>query len=699
MTATVTEKGGIDMGYDVAPVQWEDPPAELVSARSWVISALVEHWEDSNALDRGTATPNARWMARHRDDGLADEWRRLRAAIKDGRPIVVYGDAASNPTKAAQVERFVEVLAKAKANVVHIPTVTTALMAQIVGNRGLTAAQAEAMLVPPTLLHDPLEMNGMKETVAVVQRAISEHRKIAVYGDFDSDGVTATAILVKALRAAGADVIPYIPNVENEGYGLHAEAFKELGDMGVGAVISVDSGVSSSDVVATRPKGMLVAVTDHHLPLRPPGGGAEVLAGSDSLIDPVRDGDNYPFKELAGAGVAWKLVGALEQAGTVPPGTADSLISLAALGTVGDVMELTDENRTIVTRGLAALRNNPSPGLAALIEVAKLNVPRPLRDEDLQFSLIPRINAAGRMEDGMVALNLLLADTPKEASALAVKLNTLNEKRKLLTAQAMVEAQRQIAALPENSAALVLDSRDWPKGIVGALAGKLAGMYNRTVITISNTGAEAKGSARSMGGVKIVDALREVSDTLVRYGGHDGAAGFSVDPARIDEFRTRVEAAVAKQLTAKSRARVLQPDAIVDGREINRRTVDLVSKLEPFGNGNPEPVLEVRNARIVHVDPLGQSGNHWKITLQDSNYHTFKAVLWSDPGAHDRLMTWDDKTQAWTGGQRVDVAGTIARNGWTADDGVYRENVQFTVDAIRPTQPLAQHRVHGRAVA
>jgi single-stranded-DNA-specific exonuclease len=689
------------MSDDEAAIQWQEPSAVTVRGSTSLVRALADYWTQEGAVESGRIQPSEEWLRGHR--WLADEWATVQAAIENKQTIVVYGDKWS-ARAAKDATQFVKALRKAKAKVIYLRNVKAPVVAQIAGNMRIPANRVTQMLDKPAKLHDPALLTGMDRTVEVVKQALAEKRKIAVYGDFDCDGVTGTAILTRALRAAGAEVVPYIPAIDNEGYGLHEAAFAELAAQGVGMVISTDCGTSSVDVVAGRPAGMLVAITDHHLPLRETPGGPEVLAPADSLINPEREGDTYPNKELSGSAVAWKVVCELENQGVVPAGTADSLLSLAAIGTVGDVMELRKENRTIVTRGLVALQEDPSPGLAALLEVAKLNVPRPLTSEDLAFQLIPRINAAGRMDEGQVALDLLLTDSKREAKKLAKHLNELNTKRKDLTRAAIEQAKEQIAEQPADAPCFVVHSPDWRKGIVGAMAGRLAEEYNRPVVCIAEAGEDSKGSARSKGGVKIVDALRQVADTMTRYGGHDEAAGFSIDAARIPEFAARLSSAIGKRTRRKVRANVITPDAVIVSKDINHRTMEQLARFEPFGNGNERPVFEILNAEVVHCDPLGPEGaakGHWKVTLIDGTRGKgeFKAVIWNDPTAHDKLMTWDPETESWTRGKMVDICGTLAWNGWTAEDGQYRQYPQFTVEAYRAHEPQAVEAAYSRQVA
>jgi single-stranded-DNA-specific exonuclease len=356
------------------------------------------------------------------------------------------------------------------------------LLGRILGARGMTAAEAQKLLDRAPVNHNPLKLTGMSDAVAVIKDAVARGERIAIYGDFDCDGVSACALLTRALRRAGADVIPYIPNRMTEGYGLHSAALQELADQGVTCVVSVDCGTSSVDVALNRPKGMRLVVTDHHLPLAP-NGAAPALAPADALVNPMQPGDAYPFHGLAGVGVAWKLLQALERARVVPRGCSEEGIQLAILGTIGDVMPLTDENRSMVRRGLEAMTTKPLPGVQALLEAAKIGgAPKAT---DLAFGVIPAINAAGRLADARLALDLCLAETVEEARPLAAQLFVKNTERKQAVAQAVAEAEAQVALLPEDAPAIVLASPGWHMGIVGIVAGRLAEKYARPTFVVS----------------------------------------------------------------------------------------------------------------------------------------------------------------------------------------------------------------------
>jgi single-stranded-DNA-specific exonuclease len=545
-----------------------------------------------------------------------------------------------------------------------LPTVLGTVLAA----RGHDADAAAALLEPGGVVHDPFALAGMPEAVCVLGVAVAERTPIAVYGDYDADGVTACAMLTLALRAAGADVVPYIPNRMTEGYGLHGPALEELAALGVGCVVTVDCGTSSVDVAASRPAGMRLVITDHHLPLAP-NGGEVALPRVDALVNPKRPDCTYPFDALAGAGVAWKLLAALEAERVVPAGSADASLALAALGTVADMMPLRGENRLIVRRGLEALAASPSPGLAALCAAA--GVRGPVRAADLAFGLAPRINAAGRMEDAELALRLLLAGSTAEAEPLAGRLQGQNVDRQAAVARAMVEAEERVAEIPDDAPAIVLGDPRWPMGIVGLVAGRLAERYARPTFICSLEGEEAKGSARSVRGVHLVRALGEASDCLLRYGGHAVAAGFSLDPARLGEFGDRVGAAVGAQLGDAPRERLHHVEATVTIADLVPELCAELALLEPCGQGNPEPLLCLRGATVVGASSFGANRQHLRVNLTDASGRVIEAVAFHKPGLAAHLPR----------GRRVDALFGADLDRW---DGV--ERVRLRLRDLRPAR-------------
>jgi single-stranded-DNA-specific exonuclease len=541
------------------------------------------------------------------------------------------------------------------------------VLGRVLSARGYDAAEARALLAAGEEgHHDPFLLAGMPEAVIALGVAVRERQRIAVYGDYDADGVTACAMLTLALRDAGADVLPYIPNRMTEGYGLHAAALAELGTRGVQCVVTVDCGTSSVEVAAGRPEGMRLVITDHHLPLAPDGTPPR-LAPADALINPKQPGCTYPFDALAGAGVAWKLLQALEIEGIVPPGSAERGLGLAALGTVADMMPLRGENRLIVKRGLAQLSDHPSPGIRALTAAA--GVRPPLRASDIGFGLGPRINAAGRMEDAELALRLCLAADGPEASEIAARLEAQNQVRRDAVAAALEQAEERVAHLPEDLPAIILGDAAWPMGIVGLVAGRITERYARPSFVACLDGEEAKGSARSVRGVHVVKALDAAAPALLRYGGHALAAGFSLEPRRFEEFAELLLPAVAAQLGDSTPARVFRVDAVVTAAELVPQLCRELSALEPCGQGNHEALLAMRDCTVLAASSFGANRQHLRVIVSDEGGGVAEAIAFNKPGVESHLPR----------GRRIDCCFGLELDEW---DG--RERVRMRLRDIRP---------------
>ncbi|MFI5285144.1 MAG: single-stranded-DNA-specific exonuclease RecJ [Candidatus Dormibacteria bacterium] len=505
------------------------------------------------------------------------------------------------------------------------------VVGQVLAARGFDQAAASAFLDVNGGYHDPFGLPAMEAAVAAIRATVDEDGTIAIYGDYDADGVTACAMLTRSLRAAGAAVIPYIPNRMTEGYGLHAAALAELGARGARCVITVDCGTSSVEAAAGRPASMRLVVTDHHLALAP-GGAPPQLAPADALVNPKLPTSTYAFDGLAGAGVAFKLVQALESRGLVPDGSAEASLGLAALGTIADMMPLRGENRVIVRDGLPRIAD--LPGLRALCAVA--GIAPPPRGTDIAFAVGPRINAAGRMEDARLALELCLCDDPDEAERLAVDLDTQNRLRQQAVAVALAQAEQLVADIDDDAPAIVLGDPDWPMGIVGLVAGRLAERYARPTFIACLDPGEAKGSARSAGGVHIVRALGGAAPSLLRYGGHAAAAGFSLDPSRFDEFRELITASVGEQNAGVERMRDFTIDCEVSGIDVTPELCRALDQLEPSGQGNPAPLLAVCGARVLGTSTFGSDGQHVRVALATGS-GIVEAIAFNKPNLADHL--------------------------------------------------------------
>lgn len=464
--------------------------------------------------------------------------------------------------------------------------------------------------------HDALLLKGMQQASERLADAIANGEPIAVYGDFDTDGVTAVALLMQVIPTLGGTIRPYIPHREREGYGLNLAAIEDLVAEGVGLLITVDCGITNvAEVARARELGLDVIVTDHH---RPPAELPPALA----IINPKQPGCTYPFKQLVGVGIAFKLVQALVKELTRrghnfqrPRGR--DMLDLVALGTVADMGPLQGENRVLVRAGLEALRDTERPGLRALIDVAGL-AQRQIDSTAIGFMLGPRLNAAGRLDDAVDAYQLLLASDLAEARLLAEKLNVANRQRQEMTRQVTEQANRQAEASGQHEQRIiVLSHPDYPAGVVGLVAARLVERWARPVILIAQGAEYGRGSARSIPGFNIHQALTNCSDLFVRFGGHSAAAGFTLANEQIEAFTARIQALVAAELDATLLQPTLLIDAVVPLRSLTRTFYDLVARCEPFGQANERPLLLSRSVRVLDWRTTGSEHQHLKLTVAD----------------------------------------------------------------------------------
>jgi len=486
----------------------------------------------------------------------------------------------------------------------------------------LTPDAARAFLDPTAYTPaSPANLPDMDLAVGRLHRAIQKGERIAVWGDLDADGQTATALLVGVLRALGADVIFYVPS-RQEGHGVHKPGIDRLVSAGARLIVTCDTGVTAQAAVAhANARGIEVIVTDHHV-LGDPGQG-EGLPPALAVINPHRLPPGHPLGTLPGVGVAYELARALD------PDAADRALDLVALGTVADVATLTGDARYLVQRGLDALRHTARHGLRAVYEAAELD-PEGLSEEHISFVLAPRLNALGRLADAAGGVELLLTSDPVRARTLATEMEGLNAQRQWLTKQiadaALAQIEREPSLLSDYHA-LVLSHPTWPAGIIGVVAGRLAERFGKPAVLIAAPDGElARGSGRSVPGVDLIAALTDCAHLLQNYGGHAAAAGFGIEPERIPELRAALSRAVAarfKTLTEPS----LIIDAYVGLPDLTLDLVAQINRLAPFGPGNPPLVLAVRDLRALSDVTIGRTGEHRRITVEDADDRT-QTVFW-----------------------------------------------------------------------
>jgi single-stranded-DNA-specific exonuclease len=475
----------------------------------------------------------------------------------------------------------------------------SAVVAQLLVCRGIYEARAARDFLEASLasLRDPEGLPGIAAAADRIMAAVAAGQRIVIYGDYDVDGMSGTAILYLCLKMLAADVSYYVPNRIDEGYGLNCEALSTLAARGARMVVTVDCGVTSvEEALHARRLGLELVITDHHQL----GNG---LPECDAIVHPALPGSAYPFTGLCGAGVAFKLAWALcqraSQAKKVGQRMREFLmqaVGLVALGTVADVVPLVDENRVLVRHGLVSLRERPGLGVAALLKLTKLDEKPRLSSEDIAFTLAPRLNAAGRLGQAALAIDLLTTDSAERAASLAAYLDELNKSRDSLERSIYLAANKQAVERfdPENDAALVLADRGWHPGVIGIVAARLAEKFHRPVVLVSLDELGIKpgvGSARSIKGFDLYAALRAGAEHLLSHGGHAAAAGLKLEEARLDGFRAHFCEYAAGELASTPRVAELSIDAEVPFSALSTAVVSDLERLAPFGHSNPRPLL------------------------------------------------------------------------------------------------------------
>jgi single-stranded-DNA-specific exonuclease len=537
------------------------------------------------------------------------------------------------------------------------------LVVQVLHNRKIRdPGEARDFLQGQIPGHSPFELKGMYRAVDRLSEAVRSGESIAVYGDFDTDGVTATALLVQTLSAMGAQVRPYIPNRVDEGYGLNIEALRELYRQGVRLVVTVDCGIRSIDEVEQASRGLDLIVTDHHTV-------GDELPPALAVINPKQHGCIYPFKLLSGVGVAYKLAQGLllaqKRMNGTPKLAAEDLLDLVALGTVADLVPLLGENRELVRRGLEKLQESPRPGVEALMADAGLR--RGSVDATaIGFRLGPRLNAAGRIDTAMLAYNLLTSTNILETRELAGQLGRLNQHRQELTEKTVAEAETQLQAGDPDACLYLVASKEFLPGIVGLAASRLTEAYYRPSVVVEVGPEESRGSCRSIPEFHITKALDKCKDLLVRYGGHKAAAGFTIETGKLDTLRTRLQAIAAEELSEVELQPALQIDLELPLEEVSWATHGLLEMLEPTGVDNPQPVLSSPDVEVREKRAIGDD-KHLKLVLRDGRDTAWDAIWFRQGHLLDEVPG------------HVDVAYTLDANEWNRS-----RRLQLHVQDLRP---------------
>lgn len=455
-------------------------------------------------------------------------------------------------------------------------------------------------------LYDPYLLDGMQEAVAAVRRAVAENQHIRIYGDYDADGISSTSLMIWLLRELGAKFDYYIPHRVHEGYGLNKSSLQKAKDDGVDLIITVDTGISAVDEAAYAAElGLQLIITDHHEP-------PEVLPSAVAVINPKKPGCMYPFKQLAGVGVAFKLAEALLE--RVP----ERLAELAALGTIADLMPLIEENRTIVQIGLARMQQTSFVGLQELFQISGLH-DKKINAGHIGFAIAPRINASGRLTSADAAVRLLTTDDQREASELAKQLDELNQERQRIVEQTVEEAHKQLVDPSSGHIpnVIVVSQEDWNPGVIGIAAARLLERYYRPtlVFTIDKETGIAKGSARSIRGFDIYRALTECADLLDHYGGHKAAAGMTLSADKLPQLERRLNELAAEWLSEEDFIPFTEADLTCSVADCTVELVEQLERLAPFGIGNRSPKFLLEQVSIQELRKIGKEGQHLKLVL------------------------------------------------------------------------------------
>lgn len=482
-------------------------------------------------------------------------------------------------------------------------------LAMLMNIRGLDdAAHLREFLGEGEPLSDPFLLKDMDKAAARITRAVDNMEKIAVYGDYDADGVTSTAMLYSYLETRGADVIFYIPQREGEGYGMNMGAVEYLKEQGVSLIVTVDNGISSvQEVARANELGIDVVVTDHHRP-------QEILPDAVAVVDAYRPDDTSPYKHFSGVGIAFKLLMALEDGAGDVEDLLEAYSDLAAIGTIGDIVPLTGENRTLIRAGLERLSQSDRPGVQALLENAGI-AGKALTSTNVAFTLVPRINATGRMGAPERAVRLLISGYEEEAEVLSEEICADNEERRRVEAEIAEAAFADIEAKGYmKDRVVVVDGENWHHGVIGIVASRVTERCGKPCMIISRGETEAKGSGRSIEGFSLFEAICACGDLLIKFGGHPMAAGITLKSENIEAFRKRINQYAAEHFPQMP-TQTITLDCKLNPAALSVSMAQSLTQLEPFGNGNPQPVFGLFNMELSNVTPVG-GGGHLRLTLE-----------------------------------------------------------------------------------
>jgi single-stranded-DNA-specific exonuclease len=528
-------------------------------------------------------------------------------------------------------------------------------IARILASRGFDDAAAREFLSPSLdRTPDPFAMKGMEAAVGALVSAARRGERIVIFGDYDVDGVTAVAQLRAVFRALGADAVPFLPHRVRDGYGLKPETFRKVfAEHRPRAIVTVDCGITAVEAVAEAARaGVAVVITDHHLP-------PDVLPDGAAVVNPKQPGCGYPFKDLCGSGVAFKIAQAIIRREGLSL-SERSLAKVAALGTIADIVPLLAENRAIVAEGLAALADPRAPGLKALLAEAGIEGRAPT-SEEIAFRVGPRLNAAGRLDTADLALSVFEEREPVRAAEIARALSERNAERQGHERRVVAEARRRVLDSGEAPDGIVIEAdAAWPRGVLGIAASRLAREFRCPVFLFAVDGDRAVGSGRSIPGLSMHEVLSEMRDHLLEFGGHAQACGGAVEAGRFTGFRERARAVFRERLASVDRRPVVRIDAELPLEGADERLVTGLARLEPHGEGNPRPVFLARGLRARERRPVGERGTR---CLVSSGGATRKAIAWGlsarDEGLADAPFdaAFHVRRDGWSGGVELEIVG------------------------------------------
>ncbi len=489
------------------------------------------------------------------------------------------------------------------------------LLALLLINRGITNATAAQKYIKKTLdiIHNPIDLTDIEKATERIIYAIQNNEKITIYGDYDVDGVTATALLVKFLKNHNANVDYYIPNRENEGYGINVMAVNKIAKTGTKLMITVDCGITAcGEVELAKALGMDIIITDHHLC-------KEKLPAAFAVIDPKREDSKYPFDALSGVGVAFKLALAIaKELGEKTSNCFYEYVELAAIGTIADVVNILDENRVIVQKGILSMSQTKNEGIKALLKVSEANK-HPINTTTISFMLAPRINAGGRLGSADKGVELLLCDNPHEAEMIANELEKSNLDRRVCEQKIFQEAIAMIESDVDfdKKRVIVLGKEGWHHGVIGIVASRICEKFYRPTILVSfDEKGAGKGSGRSVEGFHLFNALSESSDILTNFGGHAMAAGIGININDMEEFSKRLNENFENKFKETENVPKIDIDCELSPEMITIKNAQMLEYMEPFGEGNPKPIFSISGARVKKIEQMGSDKNHLKLVIE-----------------------------------------------------------------------------------